>query len=50
MVSCSLAAEKKKRARIWEKLRIIIQVYDMDEKEDEHMKPAKKKLNNFVKL
>ena len=40
----------KKNVPEWEKLRIIIQVYDMDEKEDEHMKPAKKKLNNFVKL
>jgi hypothetical protein len=27
----------------YEALQIIIQVYDMDEKEDEHMKPARNK-------
>ena len=32
----------KKNVPEWEKLRIIIQVYDMDEKEDEHMKKKKK--------
>ena len=35
----------------YEALQIIIQVYDMDEKEDEHMKPARnKQTNNIVKL